>query len=68
MARQLALLDTPPEWHIDDQTREVGREGLARARAALAAAARGHADPTPAPATRGRGAVTERARGHRTAA
>ena len=65
MARQLALLDTPPEWHIDDQTREVGRAGLARARAALAAAARGQADPQP---TRGRGAVTERARGHRTAA
>ena len=65
MARQLALLDTPPEWHIDDQTREVGRAGLARARAALAAAAHGQADPRP---TRGRGAVTERARGHRTAA
>jgi hypothetical protein len=66
MARQLALLDTPPEWHIDDQTREVGRAGLARARAALAAAAaHGQADPQP---TRGRGAVTERARGHRTAA
>jgi hypothetical protein len=65
MARQLALLDTPPEWHIDDQTREVGRAGLARARAALAAAARGEADTPP---TRGRGAVTERTRGHRTAA
>ena len=65
MARQLALLDTPPVWKIDDQTREVGRAGLARARAALAAAAHGHADPQP---TRGRGAVTERARGHRTAA
>ena len=28
------------DWHIDDQTREVGRRGLAAARAALAAAAR----------------------------
>ena len=65
MARQLALLDTPPEWHIDDQTREVGRQGLARARAALAAAAQGQADPSP---TRGRGAVTDEPRRQRTAA
>jgi hypothetical protein len=28
------------DWRIDDQTREVGRRGLAAARAALAAAAR----------------------------
>ena len=65
MARQLALLDTPPEWQIDDQTREVGREGLARARAALAAADRRAAEPRP---TRGRGAVTDRPARHRTAA
>jgi hypothetical protein len=40
MARQLALLDTPPEWHLTDEAREAGRAGVARARAALAAAAR----------------------------
>jgi hypothetical protein len=64
MARQLALLDSPPEWHIDDQTREVGREGLARARAALAAAHQ----PDEAQPTRGRGPVTDRSPRHRTAA
>ena len=40
MATQLDLL--PPvdrdDWHIDDETREIGRRGLARARAALAEA------------------------------
>ncbi|MBV9952771.1 MAG: hypothetical protein JO291_12510 [Acidimicrobiia bacterium] len=38
MARQLALLDTPPEWHLTDEAREAGLAGVARARAALAAA------------------------------
>jgi hypothetical protein len=40
MARQLALLDTPPEWHLTDEAREAGLAGVARARAALAAAER----------------------------
>jgi hypothetical protein len=40
MARQLALLDTPPEWHLTDEARETGLAGVARARAALAAAER----------------------------
>ena len=40
MARQLQLLEQAPEWHLDDETRAVGREGLAAARAALAAARR----------------------------
>ena len=65
MARQLALLDTPPEWHIDDQTREVGRKGLAQARAALAAADRRAAETRP---TRGREPVSDRRDRHRTAA
>ena len=40
MAQQLPLLDTverEPEWRIDEQTKEIGRKGLALARAALAA-------------------------------
>jgi hypothetical protein len=67
MARQLALLDTPPEWFIDDDTRAAGRVGLAQARAALAAVER---EPAPAQdrPTRGRGPVTEGPRRHRTAA
>jgi hypothetical protein len=40
MARQLALLDTPPEWHLTEEARETGLAGVARARAALAAAER----------------------------
>ena len=38
MARQLTLLDTPPQWRIDEATREVGRRGIAEARASLQAA------------------------------
>lgn len=40
MAQQLPLLDRPerePEWRIDEQTKAIGRRGLALARAALAA-------------------------------
>ena len=40
MAQQLPLLDTAerePEWRIDEQTKAIGRKGLALARAALAA-------------------------------
>ncbi len=32
---QLTLIDTPRSWKLDERTREVGREGIARARAAL---------------------------------
>jgi hypothetical protein len=47
MARQLALLDTPPAaWHLTDEAREAGRAGVARARAALAAAERATTDAT----------------------
>jgi hypothetical protein len=38
MARQLSLLDTPPEWKLDAATRELGRKGVADARASLQAA------------------------------
>ena len=51
MARQLQLLDQAPDWRLDDETRDVGRQGVAAARAALAAAR--HADT--ADSTRGRG-------------
>ena len=34
---QLTLIDTPRSWKLDERTREVGREGVARARAALRA-------------------------------
>lgn len=34
---QLTLIDDDRPWRLDDGTRRVGREGLAKARAALAA-------------------------------
>ncbi|HEX5366751.1 MAG TPA: hypothetical protein VFW63_08845 [Acidimicrobiales bacterium] len=37
---QLTLIDTPRSWKLDDRTREVGRQGVARARAALRAGRR----------------------------
>ncbi len=37
MARQLVLLDEDDaDWRLDEETRRIGREGVARARAALA--------------------------------
>jgi hypothetical protein len=41
MTTQLRLIeDRPAEWRLDEQTREIGRQGLAEARAALQQAAR----------------------------
>jgi hypothetical protein len=40
MERQLVLIPDGPDWHLDDATREAGRQGLAAARAALRDAAR----------------------------
>jgi len=37
MARQLTLMEAPPEWKLDEEARAAGRRGLAEARAALAA-------------------------------
>ena len=39
MTKQLRLID-PSEvsWRLDEQTKAIGRQGIARARAALAAA------------------------------
>jgi hypothetical protein len=40
MERQLALIDTPADWRLDEQTRETGRDGVAQAREALRQARR----------------------------
>lgn len=52
---QLSLIDTPRSWRLDDRTRAVGREGIARARAALRDGrhARTQDPPSPRPGTRG---------------
>jgi hypothetical protein len=44
---QLILLDTQPDWRLDERTRRVGREGLARARAALQASRRSRSQDPP---------------------
>jgi hypothetical protein len=39
-ANRLRLVDTPsPTWRLDERTKELGRDGIARARAALRAGA-----------------------------
>jgi hypothetical protein len=47
--KQLVLVDTPRAWRLDERTRELGREGIARARAALRDGLRQRptADPPP---------------------
>ena len=35
MKQQLTLLEAPPDWRIDERTKEIGRRGLVQARAAL---------------------------------
>lgn len=40
--RGLAAVEASARWHLDDRTRALGREGVARARAALARARRHH--------------------------
>ena len=40
MKQQLVLIENPPEWRIDEPTRELGRRGLAEARQALETAHR----------------------------
>lgn len=35
MKHQLTFVEVPPDWRIDEHTKEVGRRGLAQARAAL---------------------------------
>ena len=37
---QLQLLEEPKDWRLDDETKEIGREGVAAARAAIQEARR----------------------------
>jgi hypothetical protein len=62
---QLTLIDTPRSWRIDEHTREVGREGIARARAALRHGRHSGTPDPPAADSRAKGAAPPR---HRRAA
>lgn len=55
---QLSLIEGPHAWRLDKHTREVGREGVARARAALRAGR--HAHPPDPPASPARPARSRR--------
>jgi hypothetical protein len=33
--QQLILIEAPADWRLDDQTKEIGRDGIAQARQAL---------------------------------
>jgi hypothetical protein len=48
---QLSLIDTPRPWRLDDRTRAVGREGIARARAALRDGRHARTQDPPSPRT-----------------
>ncbi len=48
MTKQLTLIDTQPDWRLDEKTRKVGRRGIAEARAALAAGRRARSSGPPA--------------------
>ncbi|WP_420638750.1 hypothetical protein [Candidatus Poriferisocius sp.] len=52
MKQQLTLLETPPDWRIDERTIEIGRRGLAQARAVLQRHSPAAPKPAPAPANR----------------
>jgi hypothetical protein len=46
MSKQLRLLETSkPGWRLDNDTRRVGREGIAAARAALNESRRRYSSP-----------------------
>jgi hypothetical protein len=47
MTKQLTLIDTHPDWRLDDRTREVGFQGIAQARAALQAGRRNRGQGPP---------------------
>ena len=71
---QLTLIDTPRSWRLDDRTRAVGREGIARARAALRDGRHVRTQDPPPPrsgggdAGRGAGVRGPRGRSHQAAA
>jgi hypothetical protein len=48
MTKQLTLIDTQPDWRLDEKTRRLGRRGIADARAALAAGRRARSSGPPA--------------------
>jgi hypothetical protein len=33
--RQLRLIEAPADWRLDEETKEIGRDGIAQAREAL---------------------------------
>jgi hypothetical protein len=35
MENQLQLLEVPSDWHLDEETKAIGRQGVEAARAAL---------------------------------
>jgi hypothetical protein len=49
---QLSLIDTPRSWRLDERTRAVGRQGIARARAALREGRLGRTQDPPGTADR----------------
>ncbi|MEO9224343.1 MAG: hypothetical protein ABI276_05065 [Acidimicrobiales bacterium] len=57
---QLALLESPPDWRLDEQTKAVGRRGVAQARAALEAAIGRHVAADATSTTDGVPAVAHR--------
>jgi hypothetical protein len=61
---QLTLIDTPRSWKLDERTREVGREGVARARAALRAGLHTRTQPTSGASPPRRGAAGGAPRRH----
>jgi hypothetical protein len=45
MERQLTLIEAPADWRLDDETKEIGRGGIAQAREALRQARLAARDP-----------------------
>ncbi len=59
---QLTLIETPRAWRLDERTRTVGREGIARARAALRSGVHARTQDPPVPGDRGGGQRASRRR------
>lgn len=57
---QLTLIETPRVWRLDEHTRTVGREGIARARAALRSGVHARTQDPPLPGGRAGGHQTPR--------
>jgi hypothetical protein len=47
MTKQLVLIDTHPDWKLDEKTRRVGYAGIAQARETLAASLRARSGAPP---------------------